>query len=200
MAAAVVYASKRFGSGKDLVQVADRTFVRVAGIGAADARRIGDHGAHLLPKLIGGIGQVDSVAVALGHLAAVEAGELGRGREEDLWFGQKLGLKNVLADLRFHAFLVAGGSGDLGRFSGGIQLVEPACNLAREFNVRDLILTYRDKIGLVEQDVCRLQERVSKKAMSVQLLLAQLLLLVLVGGHSFKPAERRDHAEQRVEL
>ena len=63
--------------GEDLVEIEDGADVGVAGVGAADARGVGDHGLELGAEVGFGLGEHDGVVVALGHLAAVEAGELG---------------------------------------------------------------------------------------------------------------------------
>ena len=67
-------------------------------------------------------------------------------------------------------------------------------------DVRDLILTDGDEVGLIEEDVGGLEERVAEEAVGGQVLLAELLLLVFVGGDAFEPAERGEHAEERVEF
>jgi hypothetical protein len=86
--AAFVDFGEGFLGGEDLVQVADGAFVGVAGIGAADARRVSDHGLELGANFRLGVAEQDGVAVALGHLAAVGAGEFGRGGEQDLGSGR----------------------------------------------------------------------------------------------------------------
>ena len=75
---------------EDFVQVEDRADIGVAGVGAADARRVGDHRLELGANLRLGVGEQDGVVVALGHLAAIGAGQLGRGRQQDFRLGQKL--------------------------------------------------------------------------------------------------------------
>ena len=73
------------------MEVEDGADVGVAGVGAADARGVGDHGLELGAEVGLGLGEHDGVVVALGHLAAVEAGELGRWGEEDFGFGEDSG-------------------------------------------------------------------------------------------------------------
>src|SRR5579872_3834601 len=74
--------------GIDLVQIPDRAFVGIAGIGAAHARRVGLHGPELLHHGVGIFAQADGVAVGLRHLAAVESRHLRRRREHRLGLGQ----------------------------------------------------------------------------------------------------------------
>ena len=63
---------------EDLVQVAHRADVGIAGIVQPHARRVGHHGLQLLPHHRLGVSQQDGVAVRLRHLAAVGAGQLRR--------------------------------------------------------------------------------------------------------------------------
>src|SRR5512145_54925 len=62
-----------FFAGIYLMQLPHRTLVRVARIGAADACRVGGHGADLPGHLGLVLAQADGVAVGLGHLVAVQA-------------------------------------------------------------------------------------------------------------------------------
>ena len=81
-----------------------------------------------------------------------------------------------------------------------VNMVEAPRYFAREFNVRHLILTHRDAVGAVYQDIGALQEGVAKEAVGRQVLFSELLLLVLVGRHPLEPAQRRDHGQQKVQL
>ena len=63
------------------MKIEDGADVRVAGIRAADARRIGHHGLELLPQHRFGIREIDRVAVALAHLPAVGAEHFGKLRQ-----------------------------------------------------------------------------------------------------------------------
>src|SRR6266550_6480262 len=69
---------------KYLVQISDRTDVGIAGIGATNACRIGDHGLQFLPNHGLGISQHYGVVVRLRHLAAISAGQLGCGSQQRL--------------------------------------------------------------------------------------------------------------------
>ncbi len=70
------------------MQLPYRTFVRIARIGAADARRIGGHGADLLADLGFVFAQADGVAVGLGHLLPVQPRHAGGRCEHGLRLGQ----------------------------------------------------------------------------------------------------------------
>ncbi len=65
---------------------AARGFTRVA---AMYACRIGGHATDLLLDLVRRVAQVNGVAVRLGHLAAVEPGDLRRLAEQRLWLRQQ---------------------------------------------------------------------------------------------------------------
>src|SRR6185312_15115610 len=49
-------------------------------------------------------------------------------------------------------------------------------------------------------DVRRLQERISKEPVGVQVFVRQLRLLVLIGRHTLQPAQWRDHGKQDMQL
>ena len=82
----------------------------------------------------------------------------------------------------------------------GVEGVEAAGDFAGELDVGDLVGADGDEVGLVEQDVGGLQQRVAEEAVGGEILFAELLLLVLVGGDALQPAERREHAEEQEEL
>jgi len=86
-----------------------------------------------------------------------------------------------------------------GKEVAGVKRIEAAGDLAGELDVGHLIGADGHEVGLVEQDVGGLQERVAEEAVGGEVLLAQLLLLVLVAGDSLQPTERREHAEEGVE-
>ena len=175
--AACVDFGEDFLGGENFVQVADGAYVGVAGIGAADARGVGDHGLELGANFRLGVREQDGVAVALGHLAAVGAGQFGRGCEEDLGFGKNFGAVGAL-----------------------VELVEAAGDLAGELDVGGLVLADRDGVGLVDEDVGGLEERVAEEAVGGEVLAGEVLLLLLVGGDALQPAERRDHGEEQMQF
>ena len=96
------------------MEVEDGADVGVAGVVAADARGVGDHDLELGADALVGVGEHDVVLVALGHLAAIEAGKLGAGGEEHLRLGKDLaateggellGLRGGLKELAWEKFV-----------------------------------------------------------------------------------------------
>ena len=79
-------------------------------------------------------------------------------------------------------------------------MIEAAREFAHQLEVRYLILADRHHVGAIDQDVGALHHRVAEKAVSRQIPVGELFLLVLVGRHALQPADRRDHAEQQREL
>ncbi len=64
----------------------------------------------------------------------------------------------------------------------------------------DLVLAHGHRRRLVHEDVRGLEHRVTEEAVGQQILLAQILLLILVGGNALQPAQRSDHGQQQVQL
>ena len=79
------------------------------------------------------------------------------------------------------------------------EVVE-ASNGSREFQVRDLVVTDRHHVGVVERDVGRLQQRIPEETNRRQIAIAQVLLLFLVGRHPFEPRHRHHHRQQQKQL
>ena len=77
-AAALLYPLLGLGCRIYFVQIPNRTFIGIAGIGAAHARRIGLHGLELFDDRVRILAQPDRVAVGLGHLASIEPRHLRR--------------------------------------------------------------------------------------------------------------------------
>ena len=71
------------------------TFVRIARIGAAHARRIGLHRLQLLRNGVRILSQPDRVAVRLRHLAAVQTRHLRRRRQERLGFDEDAATRSL---------------------------------------------------------------------------------------------------------
>ena len=84
--------------------------------------------------------------------------------------------------------------------TGAVEVVEAAHDLARQLDVRRLVLAHRHGVGLVDDDVGRLQQRVAQEAVGREVLLGELLLLLLVGRHALEPRHGHDHREQQVQL
>jgi P-type Cu+ transporter len=81
-----------------------------------------------------------------------------------------------------------------------VQMIEAARDLARELDVRHLILAHRHLIGAVDQDVGALQQRIAEEAVGRKIFLGQFFLLILVGRHPFQPAQRRHHRQQQMQF
>ena len=105
------------------------------------------------------IGKIDGVAVALGHLPVVEAGEPRKLRQERL---------------RLHKQLA-------------VEVVKTSDDLATEFQMRDLVLADRHVPRIVDDDVGRLEQRIAEKAQRRQIFVRDLLHLLFVGRHSLEP-------------
>ena len=147
------------------MQIADRANVRIAGIAAAHARRISDHSLQLLPDRSFRLVHQDVVVIRLRHFSTIGSGQFGRRREQRLWFGEYSSSNRA-----------------------GVKAIKPACNLAREFNMRYLIFAYWYPLRLINQDVCRLKQRIAKKAVHIEVFLAQILLLFFICRHTLQPS------------
>ena len=80
------------------------------------------------------------------------------------------------------------------------EVVEAPHDLARQLEVRHLILADRHELRVVHRDVGRLQQRIAEEPDRRQILVLQLLLLLLVGRHALEPRHRHDHRQQQVQL
>ena len=138
----------------------------------ANALRIRVHLADLLLHRLRVVRQVNRVPVTFRHLPVVEPGQPRKRRQ------QRLGLDEERAE----------------------EVVEPAHDLAAELEMRHLILADRDRVGVVDDDVGGLQERIAQEAERGQILLGQLLDLFLVGRHALEPRRRDGHRQQQIQL
>ena len=143
-----------------------------AGRVGAHALRVGVHRHHLLLHLVRGVGEVDGVAVALAHLAVVDAGQAREPGEHRLRLDEHL----------------------------AVEPVEAAHDLARQLQVRHLVIAHRHRVGVVDHDVRGLQQRVAEEAVGGEIAVGDLLLLLLVGRDALEPRRRRDHRQQQVQL
>ncbi len=66
--------------------------------------------------------------------------------------------------------------------------------------MRHLIFPDRNQSRLVSENVGALQDRIAQKAISRQVALFELFLLILVARHPLEPAQRRHHGQQQVQL
>ena len=145
---------------------------RARNIGA-HALRIGVHLPDAFGHFFSRVRQQDRVADALAHLlVAVEAWQARELRQH------RLRLDQHVAE----------------------ELVEPAHDLAREFEVRDLILTDRYHRRVVHRDVRGLQQRIAEESDRRQIFVLQVVLLLLVGRHALEPRHRDHHREQQIQL
>ena len=105
-AAAVGGPFERFRRREQFMPVVDGTHVGIAGVGAALARGVGDHDFGFGADVVVGFAESDGVAVALGHFAAVEAGDAGGLGEHDGGLGQdvddiykRIEIRNLFGDI-----------------------------------------------------------------------------------------------------
>ena len=157
---------------EDLLDIPDRTLLRAARIGLPDPRRIGDHRAELAPQDLLRVGDVDGVVVGLAHLPAVRSGNL-RGRRQH--------------DVRL-------------REDRAVEVVEASRDLARDLQVRALVLAHRDLRRFVQQDVTRHQDRVPEERIRRQVLVLDVQDLLFVRRTPLEPSERRNHRQRQMDL
>ncbi len=139
-------------------------------LGCLDRRRVGDDGHDLLLERLALVEDADLVAVALGHLAAVDARH-HRGGVEDVGLGDDEDLPELLVEL----------AGDV---AGHLQVLL-------------LVLAHRHQIGEVDQDVGRLQHRIGEQPVVGREALGDL---VLVADGALEQAHGRDAGEDPGEL
>ena len=72
---------------------------------------------------------------------------------------------------------------------GAEEVVEAAHDLARELEVRDLVLADRHVPRVVHRDVGGLQERIAEEANRRQIAIREVLLLLLVSRHALEPRD-----------
>ncbi len=152
------------------MQLTDIADLGPAEIGALDSLRVGDHARHQASDLVGFREDRDAVARRLAHLARSVDAEHDRSIGEDRL---RLGEDRSVAS------------------------VEGAHDLARQFQVRRLVLADRHPAGLVDHDVGRLQDGVVEQPHAV---LDAVLALLLVGWRAFHPADRHDRVEDPRQL
>ena len=152
------------------MQLADVADLGPARVGALDAQRIGDHVHDDLPDLIRLGEDRDGVAGGLAHLAGTIGPEHhGRIGEDGLRLREDL----------------------------AVAAVEGAGDLARELQVRRLVLADRHPAGLVDDDVRRLQHGVVEQPHAV---VDPFLALLLVGRGALQPADGHDRVEEPHQL
>ncbi len=81
-----------------------------------------------------------------------------------------------------------------------VQKIEAAGDLARQLHVGKLIDADRDAVGLVHDDVRRLENRIAEKTERREVFLDKLLLHLLVRRIPLQPGEGGDHGEQQKQF
>ena len=148
-----------------------------AGIGGAGLLRVGVGRLHLAQDLLRRVGEQDGVAHRLAHAVAVEAAQAREGGERRLGLDEHR--RPVLA----------------------VDEVEAPRQLARQLDVRHLVLAHRHVRRLVEQDVRRLQHGVAEVAVGDGLLVeVQVADLLLERRDALEPRLAHQHREQQVQL
>ena len=154
------------------MELVDRGEFRVTAVGASYPGGVSRHRLDLVFDFLWAVRKIYSVFVTLGHLPAVDSGDLREFGQERLRFGKDL----------------------------TVEVVEPPCDFPGYLEVRHLVDTDRDVFSPVDDDVSGLKQRVSEEALGRQVSVLQLLLLFLVSGHPLKPTERSDHREEQMEF
>ncbi|MPM34715.1 hypothetical protein SDC9_81302 [bioreactor metagenome] len=174
------------GRGKGLEELEQ---CRAFGLfGLARCARVGDDAAHQLAQLIARREQRDGVVVALAHLAAVEPGDGGH-----VVFDDGLGQREMLA----------------------VDVVEAGRDVARHFDMLNLVAPHGHLVGVEDQDVGGHQHRIHEQACrhAVIAVAARLGVLVLRGlvrmgavehalaGHAGEePGELGDFGQRRLAI
>ena len=113
--------------------VADGADIGITRVLATNSCGVGDH----VPDNFLHHGRLfskrDGVSIALAHFAPIGARQFGDLREQGLRF----------------------------RKDRAVKIIEPANNFARELDMGDLVAANGNGIGLVDQNVCRLKQRVT---------------------------------------
>jgi competence protein ComEC len=158
--------------GQQLVIGIEVALLGIARVLAARPLGAGEHAHDLFLHGPRFLGQADGIAVALAHLAAVQARQLGIRRKQGLGLGEEV----------------------------AVEVVGPAGDLPGELHVGQLILAHGHESGLVQQDVRSHEHRVAQEAIGGQILGRQFGQLVLVGWVALQPRHRRDHGQEQMEL
>ncbi len=135
--------------------------------------RIGEHGGDFPVKRFAPVGQVNGIIVGFAHFPAVDAQQLRHLGQKRLRNGKDV-------------FLV--------------KVVEAPGDFAGQLNVGKLVHADRNAVGLVHDNVGRLQNGVAQKAEGGKIFGAQFRLHFLVGGIAREPGQRRDHGKQQEQF
>ena len=161
------------------MQIAHGTPVWIANVRVPWPLTVRRHSLDFLCGALGVFSKSDGISVALRHLPTVGSRQFGRWSKKSIWFAED---RPAIEHFRL------------------VHRIEPTRHLAGQFHMRLLVLPHRHKIGLVKQDVGGHQHRIAQEAEVRQIPVRQILLLVLIGGHALQPADRRNHAQEQVEL
>ncbi len=153
------------------VQRKDVADLRVAGVVAADARRVGDHRHHARQRLFRRGGQLDVVVERLGHLVHA--------------IGAHHAAERSVNGLRLDQHLPK-------------VMIERAYQLAGELDVRGLVFAHRHVRGFVKRNVGGHQHRVAEQ--TVIHIVRLLADFILERRQVCQLAERRDHRKRQVQL
>jgi hypothetical protein len=156
------------GSAVNLMELEGGALPRLSWILPSDPSRISHHPAQFLIDLFRRIREEDRVMVALAHLPPIQARELFRLGQKDLWL----------------------------RKDRSIDLVKAAHDLPCQLHMRRLVHPYRDLLRLIHHDIRRLKNRISQETVSGKVPALQFAHLLLIGGVSLQPGDRSDHGEQ----
>ena len=135
LAALAVDALAGLGAGIELVEFEDIADVGVARVGLSHALGVGDHLGDLFGDHLRRVGEVDGVVVGFAHLAPVKTQDLGGLSQERLGFRKEF----------------------------AVEEIEASCDFAGDLHVGHLVDAHRHPVGLVHDDVRRLQNRVTQE-------------------------------------
>ena len=146
--------------------------LRTARIALALTLGIREHCPDLLFQVVAAIAQEDRIVIRLAHLPPVDSQQFRNLREKRL--------------------------GD--RKDVGVEEIETACDLPRQLDMGKLIDAHRNAIGLVHDDVRRLENRVAEETERREIFLDEFLSHLLIGRIPFEPCEGGDHGEKQEEF
>ena len=66
--------------------------------------------------------------------------------------------------------------------------------------MRGLVLTHRDKVRLIDENVRRLDQRIAEESIRAEVFVGEVFLLLFVRRHALQPSERSNHREQQMQL
>src|SRR5271166_3839314 len=81
-----------------------------------------------------------------------------------------------------------------------IKLIEAPCHLASQLDVRDLVFSDRNEIGLVHEYVGGLQQRVAQESVGSEILVLYVFALLFITRNAFQPSQRCNHTEEQMQF